>query len=223
MLIISIELWANEVLINQKYHDYVQLPSDIKPGMYILRTELVALHSNNPLYPKPGGIGGPQFFTHCFNVEIKGDGTAAPPGVKFPGGYKRDDPGVKFNLYTSEAAWDNYVSTLKASKKYEIDKIHRLFLGPLNTKESTMPLRVRSQSFPIENEVLSLPNLRSSIKHIKPSWTSIPQKQQPRSMQSYPEEKVARVLQRERIWPKSGSSTKAITQKLLCWIRSSQH
>ena len=55
------------------------------------------------------GIGGPQFFTHCFNVDITGDGTVSPPGVKIPGAYKRSDPGVKFNLYVSEAAWDNYV------------------------------------------------------------------------------------------------------------------
>lgn len=93
-------------MIQQGYTDYVQIPSDIKPGRYILRTELVALHSNSMSIP---GLGGPQFFTHCFNVDIKGDGTATPPGVKFPGGYKRTDSGVKFNLYLSEAAWNNYV------------------------------------------------------------------------------------------------------------------
>lgn len=78
--------------------------------MYILRTELVALHSNNVTIK---GIGGPQFFTHCFNVEIKSDGTATPDGVRFPGGYKRDDPGVDFNLYTKgdREAWESYVST----------------------------------------------------------------------------------------------------------------
>jgi hypothetical protein len=86
----------------------VQLPSDIKPGMYILRTELIALHSNKYAMPKLG-FGGPQFFTHCFNVDITGDGTQTPAGVKFPGGYRREDPGVAFNLYTSEAAWDRYV------------------------------------------------------------------------------------------------------------------
>ncbi len=103
-----IEQWENEKLIQQGYRDYIQLPSDIKPGRYILRTELVALHSNS--YTSVPGLGGPQFFTHCFNVDIKGDGTATPPGVKFPGGYKNADPGVKFNLYVSEAAWNNYVS-----------------------------------------------------------------------------------------------------------------
>jgi cellulase len=104
---VDAEQWENEKLISQGNRDTVQLPSDIKSGRYILRTELVALHSNSMSIP---GIGGPQFFTHCFNVDITGDGTATPAGVKFPGGYKRTDSGVKFNLYVNDAAWDNYVS-----------------------------------------------------------------------------------------------------------------
>jgi lytic cellulose monooxygenase (C1-hydroxylating) len=85
------------------------LPSDIKPGLYILRTELLALHGNR-MSSIPTAFSGPQFYTHCFNVEISGEGNATPQGVQFPGGYKRDDPGVKFNLYVNEKAWDDYVS-----------------------------------------------------------------------------------------------------------------
>jgi hypothetical protein len=76
------------------------------------------------------GIGGPQFFTHCFNVDIKGDGTVTPPGVKFPGGYKRDDPGVKFNLYVSEAAWDNYVSISRGGKRIMALTSPQIIPGP---------------------------------------------------------------------------------------------
>jgi lytic cellulose monooxygenase (C1-hydroxylating) len=106
-----IDAWANEDLIRQDTADTFQLPSDIKPGLYILRTELLALHGNR-MSSTPTVYSGPQFYTHCFNVEISGTGNAVPEGVNFPGGYKRDDPGVKFNLYTSEAAWDNYVSLI---------------------------------------------------------------------------------------------------------------
>jgi hypothetical protein len=103
--------WANEDLIDRDTADTLQLPSDIKPGTYILRTELLALHGNSMSYMPTEGTG-PQFYIHCFNLDISGTGTAEPKGVKFPGGYKRTDPGVKFNLYRGgQSARDNYVSS----------------------------------------------------------------------------------------------------------------
>jgi hypothetical protein len=54
--------------------------------------------------------GGPQFYTHCFNVDIIGGGNATPsPTVRFPGAYKRKDAGVAFDL-RNKAAWDGYAS-----------------------------------------------------------------------------------------------------------------
>jgi len=101
-------LWANEELIKKNYTDTFTIPSDIKPGAYVLRTELLALHGNTMSW-EPTLYSGPQFYTHCFNVEISGNGNATPEGVTFPGGYKRDDPGVKFNLRSSQEAKDGYV------------------------------------------------------------------------------------------------------------------
>jgi cellulase len=78
--------------------------------MYIFRTDLVALHGNSygSGLPKKGTGQGPQFYTHCFNVKILGDGTASPTGVTFPGGYKREDSGLTFSL-RNKAAFNNYV------------------------------------------------------------------------------------------------------------------
>ena len=107
--------WANEDLIDRDTADTFQLPSDIKPGVYILRSELLALHGNSRTY-MPSEGSGPQFYIHCFNLDISGDGKEVPKGVKFPGGYKRDDPGVKFNLYRGgQADRDNYVSIRSGS------------------------------------------------------------------------------------------------------------
>ena len=105
------EKWVNEEILDNGRRESFPLPSDIKPGMYIFRTDLLALHGNGMMggMPKKGTGAGPQFYTHCFNVKITGDGTATPPGVKFPGGYKREDPGVKFSLL-NKAAWKDYVS-----------------------------------------------------------------------------------------------------------------
>jgi cellulase len=88
--------------------DNFQLPSDIKLGMYVLRTEPLALYSNFV-------TGTPQFFTHCFNLDISGGGTATPEGVKFPGGYKNDDANVKYNIYKYQNDWDNYVNRIRVN------------------------------------------------------------------------------------------------------------
>jgi cellulase len=97
-------MWANEVIIGNGYKNTVQLPSDIKPGKYILRTDLLSLHGN-------GKIDGPQFYTHCFNLDIIGSGTATPAGVKIPGGYGKNEPGVVMSLNGGPAAFANYVSS----------------------------------------------------------------------------------------------------------------
>jgi hypothetical protein len=83
----------------------LQLPSDIKPGMYVLRTELLALHYANRAQP--------QFYPHCFNVYINGTGTATPPGVRFPGAYKISDPSLSTSLFQANGSpkgnWDKWV------------------------------------------------------------------------------------------------------------------
>jgi len=110
------KLWSNEELINADRKDTFQLPSDIKAGTYILRTELLALHYANK--------GQPQFYSHCFNIDIKGDGTASPPGVRFPGAYKQKDPGIYYPLYKQGGAqndWAKYPipGPAKYAGKYE--------------------------------------------------------------------------------------------------------
>jgi len=57
----------------------------------------------------PGLKGLPQFYTHCFNIQITGSGTSTPRGVKFPGGYAKNDPGVTFILGKT-ARYPSYVS-----------------------------------------------------------------------------------------------------------------
>ena len=75
-----------------------QIPSDIKPGTYVLRTELVALHGNTQsMQPTP--VSGPEFYIHCFNIDVTGSGIATPEGVIFPGAYKPDDKGLTFAPY----------------------------------------------------------------------------------------------------------------------------
>ncbi|KAF2666413.1 hypothetical protein BT63DRAFT_416786 [Microthyrium microscopicum] len=96
------KLWANEELNKHDRKDTFQLPSDIAPGTYVLRTELMSLHYATKT--------GPQFYSHCFNIGITSNGTAKPQGVKFPGGYTRSDPSLVYALYTPSGAQTNWES-----------------------------------------------------------------------------------------------------------------
>ncbi|RDI78049.1 hypothetical protein Vi05172_g11992 [Venturia inaequalis] len=76
----------------------LRIPSELVPGTYVLRTEMIALHANTPGM-KMSPVSGPEFYLHCFNIEVTGNGTAKPEGSTFPGTYKADDPGVVFVPY----------------------------------------------------------------------------------------------------------------------------
>jgi hypothetical protein len=98
------KLWANEEIIKTDRKDTFQLPSDIKPGLYVLRTELLSLHY--------AAKSGPQFYPHCFNIEVLGAGEKLPAGVTFPGGYNKTDPHVAYALYDEAGKpknWEAYV------------------------------------------------------------------------------------------------------------------
>jgi cellulase len=84
--------WGSDQLMKNNMTWKVTIPSDIKPGLYVMRHELIALHFGEKL-------NGAQFYVNCLNVEVTGDGTAEPEGVKFPGAYKAQDPGILDDIY----------------------------------------------------------------------------------------------------------------------------
>lgn len=68
----------------------VTLPSNIAPGNYIIRHEIVALHLGDKQ-------GGAEFYPSCSQLHMSGSGTGAPTPaelVKFPGAYSDSDPGI---------------------------------------------------------------------------------------------------------------------------------
>jgi len=86
--------WAVDRLIANKGRVDVTLPSDIAPGNYLLRAELIALHGAYAL-------NGVQPYVGCVELTISGSGKANPSGVAFPGYYSNTDPGMLFDLYGS--------------------------------------------------------------------------------------------------------------------------
>jgi cellulase len=93
--------WGSDELIDANNTHTVQIPSDIKPGTYMVRHELVALHFGFSGNAKGAGTSasGAQFLPICLNVKVIGSGTAEPEGVTFPGGYKPSDKGILANIY----------------------------------------------------------------------------------------------------------------------------
>ncbi|KAI9149920.1 Polysaccharide monooxygenase Cel61a [Paramyrothecium foliicola] len=69
------------------------IPSCLKPGYYLVRHELLALHSAWS-YP------GVQFYPGCHQLRVTGSGNTTPGNlVGFPGAYAASDPGVTYDAY----------------------------------------------------------------------------------------------------------------------------
>jgi hypothetical protein len=70
------------------------VPACLKPGYYLVRHEIIALHS---AYSE----GGAQFYPGCHQLEVSGEGTQVPEKglVGFPGAYRAKDKGILYNIY----------------------------------------------------------------------------------------------------------------------------
>lgn len=86
--------WASDVLIGNNGTWVVQIPADLETGNYVLRHELIALHS-------AGSVDGAQNYPQCFNLAVTGTGSLQPTGVLGTKLYQESDPGILFNIYTS--------------------------------------------------------------------------------------------------------------------------
>jgi len=90
--------WATDELIAKNNSWTVTVPKSIKAGNYLIRHEILALHS-------AGTAGGAQFYPMCANLEVTGGGSDSPTGVKFPGAYSESDPGITVNIYTDATSY----------------------------------------------------------------------------------------------------------------------
>ncbi len=94
--------WATDRLIADGGLWTTAIPADVRPGSYVLRHELTALHfaTEDSNYRYFGGVvPAPQFYISCYALNITGGGTAVPKGETFPGAYKAGDPGLVVNIF----------------------------------------------------------------------------------------------------------------------------
>ncbi|KAK6330089.1 hypothetical protein TWF718_003517 [Orbilia javanica] len=93
--------WAVDTMIDNKGWWEFTLPSCLAPGNYLLRAELIALHS---AYDNLGA----QFYISCAQINISGSGTYnGGSTVSFPGAYAQDDAGIKISIYGNSGQPDN--------------------------------------------------------------------------------------------------------------------
>jgi hypothetical protein len=78
----------------------VTLPTQVAPGDYLIRNEIIALHLAQTL-------GGAEFYPSCTQVRIGGSQTGTPnQTVLFPGAYNDNDPGIfDPNIYNNGAPY----------------------------------------------------------------------------------------------------------------------
>lgn len=87
--------WADDQLRAADGNWSVTIPASIQAGNYVLRNEILALHSAY-------AVGAAQFYPQCANIQITGNGTATPAGVIASLLYTAEDPGVHYNIYNDE-------------------------------------------------------------------------------------------------------------------------
>ncbi|POS74429.1 glycosyl hydrolase family 61 [Diaporthe helianthi] len=96
----SSKKWGVDNLIANNGWAYFNIPSCLAPGQYLMRVELIALHS---AYSQNGA----QFYSSCLQLNVGGSGTKTlSPTVSFPF-YKQNDAGIQTNIYGTGGVADN--------------------------------------------------------------------------------------------------------------------
>ncbi|KAK2735888.1 hypothetical protein FQN55_001921 [Onygenales sp. PD_40] len=90
--------WGVDDLIEKEGIHSAQIPECIEDGDYLLRFEVLALHS---AYDQ----GGAQFYMECAQIRISGGtGVKKPETVSIPGVFSATDPGIMLSIYDDTGA-----------------------------------------------------------------------------------------------------------------------
>lgn len=85
--------WGDTPLMKAGGYASYTIPKCLKPGYYLIRHEIIALHA---AYTYPGA----QFYPGCHQLKVTGSGTTTPTDlVSFPGAYKSTDAGITYDAY----------------------------------------------------------------------------------------------------------------------------
>jgi hypothetical protein len=92
--------WASDSLVANNNSWTTTIPSGLAPGSYVLRHEIIALHS-------AGQADGAQSYPQCINIKVSGSGSTSISGGetadKF---YTADDAGILVNIYSGLTTYE---------------------------------------------------------------------------------------------------------------------
>ncbi|KAI8625956.1 lytic polysaccharide monooxygenase [Xylariaceae sp. FL1651] len=137
-------LWATDLLIANNNSWVVEIPPQIKPGFYVLRTEIIALH--NASNPKGKGNTtwiGAQNYPQCLNLRIAGNGSLLPAGTLGKELYNPDDPSVNLDIYKGLSTYKIPGPTLiSVAETEKVTQSHPVPTGPgpIYTGTATTPV-----------------------------------------------------------------------------------
>ncbi|KAF9038246.1 glycoside hydrolase [Panaeolus papilionaceus] len=93
--------WGVDHMIENGGWQYFTMPTCVAPGQYLMRAELLALHSAY-------SAGGAQFYVGCGQINVTGSGSSTGTNlVTFPGAYPSNDPSIVINIYGAAGAPNN--------------------------------------------------------------------------------------------------------------------
>ena len=97
--------WGSDYLAQHGASWNVTIPTNLAPGEYLLRHEILGLHV-------AASRLGAQFYPSCTQIKVSGSGTKnLPAGVALPGAYNPDDTdGVLVQLWQINAGQKVYVA-----------------------------------------------------------------------------------------------------------------
>ncbi|KAJ5715521.1 uncharacterized protein N7483_012702 [Penicillium malachiteum] len=91
--------WGDDQLISNNNSWLVEIPPKLEAGYYVLRHEIIALHSAEE-------EDGAQNYPQCFNLQVTGSGTEQPSGVLGTDLYTETEAGIVVNIYSSLSTYD---------------------------------------------------------------------------------------------------------------------
>lgn len=93
----STGLWGLGQLVADNSSWTVTIPETLKPGSYLIRHELLAIHTANQ----------PQWYPECGQLTVTGSGSAVPDAsymASIPGVYSMSQPQINIDVYSSANA-----------------------------------------------------------------------------------------------------------------------
>ncbi|ROT39097.1 endoglucanase-4 [Sodiomyces alkalinus F11] len=90
--------FAADLLVQNSDQWSVRIPSNVAPGHYVLRHEILALHSAS----QPNGA---QSYPQCINLEITGSGSSTFPGTAGTQLLSPNEAGVVFNVWAPVSSY----------------------------------------------------------------------------------------------------------------------